>query len=108
MDTLLACWDGETVGVATAVVIGPLEVGAAACDAEVRAGKQTWDEMFNGYFEWCLADEDLSRRPPLGKRLLASFRRPVVLVPLLACMGLLHLSRRARLRTAASPLQDRS
>ncbi|HKB41860.1 MAG TPA: hypothetical protein VKD72_35870, partial [Gemmataceae bacterium] len=27
----------------------------------VRAGKQTTDEMFNGYFEWALADEDLTR-----------------------------------------------
>src|SRR5205807_7836462 len=30
-------------------------------DAEVRAGKQTWDEMFNGYFDWCLADEEPAR-----------------------------------------------
>ena len=35
-------------------------------NAEVLAGQQTWDEMFNGYFEWCLADEDLTaaRRSP--------------------------------------------
>jgi peroxiredoxin len=27
--------------------------------ATVRTGRQTWDEMFNGYFEVALADEDL-------------------------------------------------
>jgi hypothetical protein len=29
--------------------------------AEVRAGLQSWDEMFNGYFDVSLADEDLTR-----------------------------------------------
>lgn len=32
--------------------------------AEVRAGQQTWDEMFNGYFDVALADEDLTRPVP--------------------------------------------
>ncbi len=30
-------------------------------DAEVRAGQQSWDEMFNGYWDVALADEDLTR-----------------------------------------------
>jgi thiol-disulfide isomerase/thioredoxin len=29
--------------------------------ATVKAGTQSWDEMFNGYFDVCLADEDLTR-----------------------------------------------
>ena len=29
--------------------------------AEVRAGPQTTDEMFNGYYDYCLADQDLTR-----------------------------------------------
>ena len=31
-------------------------------DATVRAGKQSWDEMFNGYYDVALADQDLTRR----------------------------------------------
>ena len=30
-------------------------------DAEVHAGPQTSDEMFNGYYDYCLADQDLTR-----------------------------------------------
>ncbi len=29
--------------------------------AEVRAGPQTTDEMFNGYYDFCLADQDLTK-----------------------------------------------
>jgi hypothetical protein len=37
-------------------------------DVEVRAGPQSWDEMFNGYFDVCLADEDLARHDvPWGR-----------------------------------------
>ncbi len=32
--------------------------------AEVRAGTQSWEEMFNGYFDVALADEDLTRPVP--------------------------------------------
>jgi len=70
-------------------------------NAEVRAGKQTWEEMFNGYFDWCLADEDLTRTPSFSERisqLLHGLGRPVVLLAVFACLGLLHLSRRARPR----------
>src|SRR5262249_20727911 len=34
-------------------------------DATVRAGLQTWDEMFNGYFDVALADQDMTQTPPL-------------------------------------------
>jgi hypothetical protein len=34
--------------------------------AEVRAGEQSWDEMFNGYFDIALADQDLRTQP--GRR----------------------------------------
>jgi peroxiredoxin len=73
-------------------------------DTEVRTGKQTWDEMFNGYFEWCLADEDLTRGPTSGEvmnALLRTLRRPGVMLPLAAGAGLLILMRRRRL--ARSP-----
>jgi peroxiredoxin len=30
-------------------------------DATVYTGQQSWDEMFNGYFEFALADQDLTR-----------------------------------------------
>jgi hypothetical protein len=30
-------------------------------NAEVHAGLQTTDEMFNGYYDFCLADQDLTR-----------------------------------------------
>jgi hypothetical protein len=43
--------------------------------ATVRTGRQTWDEMFNGYFEWVLADQDLTRPVPLVARLLTGIRR---------------------------------
>ncbi len=32
--------------------------------ATVRTGKQSWDEMFNGYFDVVLADQDLTRPIP--------------------------------------------
>jgi hypothetical protein len=32
-------------------------------DATVRAGPQSWDEMFNGYFDFALADEDRTQLP---------------------------------------------
>jgi len=33
-------------------------------NATVRAGTQSWDEMFNGYFDVVLADQDLTMPPP--------------------------------------------
>jgi len=32
--------------------------------AWVNAGPQSWDEMFNGYFEFALADQDLTKPDP--------------------------------------------
>ena len=68
-------------------------------EKEVLAGKQSWDEMFNGYFEWCLADEDMTRSPSLSERLM-SLVRPVVLLPIVGGLGLLGVARRWRLRAA--------
>jgi hypothetical protein len=51
-------------------------------DATVHAGPQSQDEMFNGYFEWALADQDLTRPPGLAATVLARVRqmfRPVLL-----------------------------
>ncbi len=35
--------------------------------ATVRAGPQSTDEMFNGYYDFIRADEDLTRPPPMGQ-----------------------------------------
>jgi peroxiredoxin len=73
-------------------------------DKEVRAGTQSWDEMFNGYFEWCLADEDLTKARSPGEafhRLLRTLTRPIVLFSMLGCVGLLFACRRVRQRSAA-------
>ena len=47
-------------------------------DAEVRAGMQSWEEMFNGYFDVCLADEDLTRGPTWAEY-VARYRGVIVL-----------------------------
>ncbi len=39
--------------------------------AEVRTGPQSWEEMFNGYFDVVLADEDLTQPVPLEPPLMA-------------------------------------
>jgi hypothetical protein len=64
--------------------------------ADVHAGTQSWDEMFNGYFEVVLADEDLARPIPWSAQMWKAARpifRPGVSVLLLAVGGL-YLSRR--------------
>jgi hypothetical protein len=43
--------------------------------AEVHAGTQSWDEMFNGYFDVVLAEEDLTRPLPWTQRLARSLRQ---------------------------------
>ena len=54
--------------------------------AEVRTGKQSWEEMFNGYHHIVLADEDLMRPVPL----LAKARKMVgVLFRFGAILGLI-------------------
>jgi peroxiredoxin len=68
-------------------------------DVEVLAGKQSTDEMFNGYFEWCFADEDRQRADDPGstaRRFLAGLARPGILLPVVASLGLLQLLRRRR------------
>jgi peroxiredoxin len=64
--------------------------------AEVRTGKQSWDEMFNGYFDVVLADEDLTIPVPwyrLAWKTAQSVCRPGLAV--LACLaGGLFLGRR--------------
>jgi peroxiredoxin len=68
--------------------------------ATVRAGTQSWDEMFNGYFDVVLADQDLTRPPPwrdvLGELHGRFFRSGIVLAAFLAGgLALLRLARRA-------------
>src|SRR5262249_50901590 len=68
--------------------------------ATARNGKQTTDEMFNGYFEWALADEDLTHAAPAEafRRALRSLLRLPVLVGLAATLGLLAWCGRLRRR----------
>jgi hypothetical protein len=65
-------------------------------DKEVRTGTQSWEEMFNGYFDVALADEDLTAPPPWYGRAweaVARVCRPGV--ALVACViGGLYLGRR--------------
>jgi peroxiredoxin len=66
--------------------------------ATVRAGQQSWDEMFNGYWDVALAEQDLTRineGTAVLERAARRICRPAVLVPLLAAaLGLLILRRR--------------
>ena len=50
---------------------------------EVRTGMQSWEEMFNGYFDVCLADEDLTRGPSWRETL--GRYRGVMLLGCVAC-----------------------
>jgi peroxiredoxin len=76
--------------------------------AEVRAGTQSWDEMFNGYFDVALADEDLTLPIPVLLRVWQAVRpcfRPGVAF-LFVAIGCIFLSRRwltnpSRARSAA-------
>ena len=61
-------------------------------DATVRAGQQSWDEMFNGYYDIALADQDLTRPPSPAARLRALGRRaarPAIIVAGWVAAGLL-------------------
>jgi hypothetical protein len=76
-------------------------------DATVRAGTQSWDEMFNGYLDFVAADQDLTKESggDAFERGLRRLAEPRVLLPTLAlgALGLLALRFvRARVRAAAS------
>jgi peroxiredoxin len=79
--------------------------------ATVRAGTQSWDEMFNGYFEVCLADEDLTRpvawTVAVWREARKVFRPRVAFVVVLASglfLGWGRLRRRARSRATGPDL----
>jgi peroxiredoxin len=67
---------------------------------EVRTGMQSWDEMFNGYFDVALADEDLTAPVPWYRAawsMMQGTGRPIV--ALFACVvGGLYLGRRRIVR----------
>jgi peroxiredoxin len=57
--------------------------------AVVLAGKQSWEEMFNGYYDFALADQDLTRPEPWRRRILFATRhpsRPALLSAGMACV----------------------
>ncbi len=60
-------------------------------EATVRTGPQSWDEMFNGYYELALADQDLTRPAWFG---------PLPLVVVAAAAAAYLLWRGLRFRTA--------
>jgi peroxiredoxin len=65
--------------------------------ATVRMGPQSWDEMFNGYFDVVLADQDLTQPPSWQERVwtnaACSCRHPLTLTAVLAA-SLLLIGRR--------------
>jgi peroxiredoxin len=74
--------------------------------AEVRAGQQSWDEMFNGYFDVVLADEDLTQPVPWYRSLWETAQQMCQPgVALLACLaGGLYIGRK-RIARALGPRQ---
>jgi peroxiredoxin len=78
--------------------------------ATVRTGPQSWDEMFNGYFDVALADQDLTRPVPWPATLWGAVRfvfRPGI-CSLVVLLGGLYLVRRrasGRLTRSAEPPQ---
>ncbi|MBV9122131.1 MAG: peroxiredoxin, partial [Planctomycetes bacterium] len=62
-------------------------------NATVHAGRQSWDEMFNGYVEIALADQDLTQPKPWSVTWRAWVQKAlqprVAIGPLLLCGGLL-------------------
>jgi hypothetical protein len=55
----------------------------------VHAGPRTEDEMFNGYYDFCLADQDLTKR-----RMRRFFERPVIWVCVAGIAGIFLIARR--------------
>jgi peroxiredoxin len=71
----------------------------------VHTGPQSWDEMFNGYFEVVLADEDLTKQSGLGDQALAVLRfmiHPVVVGLSLGAFIVIRFLRWRARRTARS------
>ncbi len=79
--------------------------------ATVRIGPQTTDEMFNGYFDVVLADQDLTRGPSWGETLDAArqrvFRPGFALVVVLAG-GLFLLCKQVGRRLRAGQTEEKS
>jgi hypothetical protein len=75
--------------------------------AEVRTGPQSTDEMFNGYFDVVLADEDLTAGPPWRERVRQVCPPGAALLVCLA--GGLYLGRRRIARAVgAAPSEPRT
>ncbi len=65
-------------------------------DAEVHEGPQSWDEMFRGYFDVALAEQDLTRPVPLfiqAWQIVRPFFQPGIAV-LFVGLGCTYLGRR--------------
>jgi hypothetical protein len=76
--------------------------------AEVRTGTQSWEEMFNGYFDVVLADEDLTR-PMTGQARITESIKKVFQpgVTILVCLvGGLFLSRKWIARALRGEVDD--
>ena len=75
--------------------------------ATVRAGTQSWDEMFNGYLDFVAADQDLTKQSggDVLERAARRLAEPRVLLPVLALGTLVLLALRfvrARVRSAGA------
>jgi peroxiredoxin len=70
--------------------------------AVVKAGPQSWDEMFNGYYDVALADQDLTQPETWRQRLGTAVRRtshlegPAIGVTCAVCVGLCWMRVRRR------------
>jgi hypothetical protein len=71
--------------------------------ALVKAGKQSWEEMFNGYYDIVLADQDLTRPGPWSRSVAISARTAhqsaTMLIGLACAIAAGGLWRRISLRT---------
>jgi peroxiredoxin len=79
-------------------------------DATVRTGRQSWDEMFNGYYDIALADQDLTRASAGIEALVKAVRRsanlPLILT-VAACASCLLVLRLNRCRPTMSARRRR-
>jgi peroxiredoxin len=74
-------------------------------EATVRAGQQSWDEMFNGYFDVALVDEDRTAVLPKVRRAAGEVFTPGRSALLVAVLGgWLALRRRFRSASVQSPI----